>query len=514
MRGFSPFILNGDIFMKRYLLIVAGAALPFSLSVLYMNSRVYAVILGGILCVPIVFYRSFFYKKNRLSLLCLLMVALFTLRCLHFAEKVHYCESLDGRRVYLQAVICEITLSSQNRENQRLEARLVNDNLGALSKGDRLHIICEDAHLYEIGQQISGQAVLKAVKESSKAYYFGENVIMTAVFDKGARCETSNDPILRSVAGVRRGIHETLAKQSDHPSFLSALLYGDRNGLSLPLVVAMRQVGVSHALAISGLHFSVLYGGFLLLLRLLFLPTWIRDLLSLAFAAFLILLCGLTPSVLRAGLVLVLYLIYRRLSRVKEPVLCLSGALLVLLFINPAAVYSVSLQLSFSSAFGILLLSERLEKRLLQAIPYRLPRRLLSGVSVSLAATLGIFPFIVYHFQEVSLVGVLMNLLIVPLIGIVVMLSAVGVITAYLPVDFVSRALFFVVDRLCEVFFTVTQAVARCPFSSLQLQHSTLFCAAILVVYALVWEANTCKCRQLLLQWKKKYKGDHGLCNR
>src|SRR5262249_40037212 len=126
------------------------------------------------------------------------------------------------------------------------------------------------------------------------------------------------------------------------------------------------------------------------------------------------LVVGGQPSVVRAtvmGLLLLLSVLLERESQVLNA-LGLSGLLLVVW--RPVDLWDPGFQLSFAATAGIIYLSQPLAEFLKDR---GWPKWLATAVAVSLAAQLPVVPIMLSHFNQVSLIGVIANLFVVPLAG-------------------------------------------------------------------------------------------------
>ena len=221
-----------------------------------------------------------------------------------------------------------------------------------------------------------------------------------------------------------KALRDKLAQLWDDPSvlgFLTAELTGDKSLLPESDYVAMQETGLAHIFAVSGLHCAFL----VTLLSLLIPPTHRRTLCAVASAVlvFYMLLTGLSPSVARACVMQLFLLSAPLFRRGSDPLTSLAAALTVILLVNPYAVGSVSLQLSFAATLGMVLLSGRLYKSFTGWYRgrNRAVRAALSFLAANLAATLGALvftaPMTAYYFNILSLVAPLAGLLAVPAAG-------------------------------------------------------------------------------------------------
>ena len=221
-----------------------------------------------------------------------------------------------------------------------------------------------------------------------------------------------------------KALRDKLAQLWDDPSvlgFLTAELTGDKSLLPESDYVAMQETGLAHIFAVSGLHCAFL----VTLLSLLIPPTHRRTLCAVASAVlvFYMLLTGLSPSVARACVMQLFLLSAPLFRRGSDMLTSLAAALTVILLVNPYAVGSVSLQLSFAATLGMVLLSGRLYKSFTGWYRgrNRAVRVALFFPAANLAATLGALvftaPLTAYYFNILSLVAPLAGLLAVPAAG-------------------------------------------------------------------------------------------------
>jgi len=222
---------------------------------------------------------------------------------------------------------------------------------------------------------------------------------------------------------VREGIFKLADRYIPQSAGLfKALLFGERGYLEESIEEEFRDAGVAHVLAVSGLHLGIIIGLFWLLFRRLRLSASISYAVLIPVVAFYLLLVGGRVSLVRAAILFGFLALGWALSerglilrRWADPYQGLSAAALVILGWNPLALFDVSFQLSFSATLGIIAFASRFE-RFLKRIPSRWLRGL---ITVSLAAQLGVIPFIAWWFHRVYLLVIVANLLVIPLVTLV-----------------------------------------------------------------------------------------------
>ncbi len=199
--------------------------------------------------------------------------------------------------------------------------------------------------------------------------------------------------------------------------FLSALLTDNRSLLreEVHLYAMLRESGIAHCVAVSGMHLSFL----VLFLYVLLGKSRLSALVCIPVIFCFMAMTGFPASVVRAG-VMQLAICLSKLTRQEyDSLTALTLALLILLLLNPYAAMSAGLQLSFASTLGILLFSDPIRKSLLSPFSMeKLPKpakRFLgaaaSSLAVSLSALLLSLPVTAAIFSRISLIAPVTNLL-------------------------------------------------------------------------------------------------------
>ncbi len=258
---------------------------------------------------------------------------------------------------------------------------------------------------------------------------------------------------------------------ADVAPFWRALLTGDTAGLNYGLRNHMSLAGISHVVAVSGMHVSLICSMVLLLcLRRRRLGAGVCLVAIWIFAAML----GFSPSVTRAVVMNSLLLLAPVLRREYDGPTAISFALLLLLLPNPWAIASVGLQLSFGASAGILLFSQDLNRWIQKGLMGKKPRkfrfafvRFLSGsLATTLGASIFTIPLCAYYFGAVSLISFVSNLLLLPILtlcfslGYPVVLLSFGVFPL---MQFVARLLSWPIRWVTEA----VRILASVPYGAL-----------------------------------------------
>ncbi len=348
----------------------------------------------------------------QLPLFLAVCAAAFLLRFGYYAAVVFPARALCGKTHTVSAVVIEAQPSYNSTANVTLSVRQLD--------GKRvfwpLRVYVPQMSAPAAGDYLTG-LTLRFESNDGQAdslYSYTKGVYLTAT-PLSAPQSTHLDKGLRSIfARVQNTLSENIRQSLPQGgAVVAAMSVGDKRWLSAQTKEAYRAAGISHMLVVSGLHLSAAASAAYFLGKRLFYKRRAAAALGLFVTVLFMFLTGFTPSVMRAGVTLLLVNIGMLLSLVPDTVTSLGFAALVLCIANPFAAMDAGLLLSFSATLGILaclFYTERLQKRPLWQKHPRL-FKVFVAVLVSISATLATLPVLLYFGMGVSLLSVFCNLL-------------------------------------------------------------------------------------------------------
>ena len=344
---------------------------------------------------------------------------------------------------------------------------------------------------------------------SLPSYYKGEGIsgVFQAKTIELVRGESS--PFAKELFTLKQSLGNRIDAlfPEETAGFLKSLFLGERSGITLSEKSLYQSAGISHILAISGLHLSLLGGFFYRLLRKIKLSSLLSSLITSFFLFSYFLFTGSSHSAFRALFMLFLRFAAIQLGKGKDLLSQLSFALLFLLWLNPLSLYSIGMQCSFFTLFVFFLLEERPGKavrkkkekalskickkhtlgfskhpslllkfpaylsKLIPCLLSTLPHRL-QGSFLFYLAMLPLFSLTQFSFP---LYAPLLNLLLLPLLPFFFLLGAVSIFLSYLPeqdflllrlLSFSSR---FLLNLLFQIFHLFMEKSLALPFSQILL---------------------------------------------
>ena len=216
----------------------------------------------------------------------------------------------------------------------------------------------------------------------------------------------------------------------------SAMVLGQKKGMDSEVKALYQGAGISHLLAISGLHLSLIGAGLFGLLKKVRLPVALSAGISTWILIVYAQLTGMGISTRRALVMFLLFLAAGLLKRTPDLPTSLAVAALLLLVPRPQRILDAGFQLSFSAVLGIAVMIPVLQDGWEDAAPslrvtdgvagwniartaiVRTCRLLRKNILSGLGITMTMLPFLLIHFYEWSPWSVLLNLAVIPLMGI------------------------------------------------------------------------------------------------
>jgi len=247
---------------------------------------------------------------------------------------------------------------------------------------------------------------------------------------------------------------------SPEGAVLEALLLGEDGRLDAATILSLQQTGLYHLFAISGGHIAIITFLMFSLLRLLRMSERTSSVLLVFFLVFYTFLVEGSPSVLRATLMTMAYLVGRLLWKDVRILNTISFTAFVLLLANPFSLFDAGFQLTYAATLAIILFCPPLIKRL-----PRLPLKAGEMTALSLAAWVGVLPIIAASFNRVTFASLLLNYAAIPLVGLIM-----GLGYAFLPVAAALPGLAgppaFILRFLVGVFSRLSHSLDALPFLS------------------------------------------------
>ncbi len=262
------------------------------------------------------------------------------------------------------------------------------------------------------GTKISFYAKLGAFEDFSdfdaETYYFADGISAEATEIKDLEITGMGAPPLASFfADMRAKLVERATKQSDEKSssLFSALLLGERHLLSGQVQLDFKRLGITHILALSGQHLTILSLAIQKLLSIFKVNKKPRLIITSVFIILYVALTGFSASVLRAAIMVLIYSALFLLSQTSDSPTSLAISVALIIIAEPYSVYDAALWLSALATFGIVTTTTLWEKKRDMSALQKAFHYIGASLFVTFVATSGTLAITAYIFGATSLLA-------------------------------------------------------------------------------------------------------------
>ena len=287
---------------------------------------------------------------------------------------------------------------------------------------------------------IMGQVIPAQFNEEGlpHTYNFKNNI--------GAEFTTYEITLLDSKSNVRTSFLDKirnnlrLGLNNLNGEMIYSAMFGDKSELNHELYDAYKTSGVAHLLAVSGLHVGLVVVLLNFIMKKFHIKGWWRVLIISPLLVGYAYLCGFSYSIIRASIMALVLMIAPLLFSEYDLLssICFAGSLILL--IDPIALFDLSALLSFGCVLGIAMLYP-IFKHWLHKVPIK--EVIKDSFSISLATVISTFAVMTYFFGYIQPIGILSNIIIIPIFSILFMLTfVVAMLSLILP--FISYTLILI----------------------------------------------------------------------
>ncbi|MBI4054413.1 MAG: ComEC/Rec2 family competence protein [Candidatus Doudnabacteria bacterium] len=417
--------------------------------------------------------------KNRFASTLALMVVLFGFGAFYFnfrqvkIDQAHIASFNDSGKITWEGTVTEEPDWRGNKVNLTIAATKMSVPKEQAIVG-RVLVTVAPYPEYAYGQKLVIVGTLETPFEeenfSYKRFLAKDRIFSVSFYPKMKALPGEGGNFLKKrLLNFKAAFMERLNQIIPEPenSLVLGLLLGARRTIPSDLQEAFKITGLSHIVAISGFNISIitaLLGGFVVRR----LGAKAAFLSSLLFVSAFVVLTGAQPSVVRAAIMGLLGVVALNLGRRTLAMNVLVVAALVMVALNPNLLaFDLGFQLSFLATSGLVLLGGVLEKWF-AAVPNFLGLRTI--LATTIAAQVFVTPLLVFHFDRLSLVSPLANLLVLPTIPLTMLfgfLSAVGAFIA-IPLGYLAG---WPAWLLLHYQIFSAEQLSRLPFATLALDN-------------------------------------------
>ncbi len=298
----------------------------------------------------------------------------------------------------------------------------------------------------------------------------------------------------------RQYIYENLQQniKKPHADILSALLIGKKDGVDQKTMDAIRDSGIAHLFAISGLHLSFVAGLFFIVFRNLFAISEtltlkyntkkISAFLTILPTTFYLLITGMQISAQRAYIMVILVLIATMIERKYRGLIAIAFAASVILSVEPEAILKPGFQMSFSAVLA-LVASYQINANKLFKI--KIMKYFVSIMISSVIASLATVPYTIYNFNYFSISGITTNLVAIPIVTLIIIpLGIIYVLLIPLGIEWIIAPF---IEHPIDSILYITNAIASLQYLVIPIRTfpaSSIIIITFGLLWLCLWERN------------------------
>ncbi len=334
--------------------------------------------------------------------------------------KISYADSLTDREAVIEATVLDepefthsryyYTLKTETVDGTDFEVKL-RLSASQFIDAEPYDKIKLKVNIYEIG----------SFSRDIKLYYHSKGIFLGGYISNYDDypieiTKPESKPLNYHLLKFRKTVESRILDKlpNDYGGITVGMLTGNKDHISTELLENIKAAGVAPVFAVSGMHLSVWVLGLFAILEILGVRKRLNSAIGIVFTLFFMGVTGFSPSVCRAGIMLLVILVGNLFRRKADAINSLGFAALILGIINPMIVADIGFLLSFSSTFGIVALNPWLRKKIEPLLDggfiKSVIKVIVESVFVSVCATVASLGFIIVFIGYVSVYSITSNL--------------------------------------------------------------------------------------------------------
>lgn len=403
---------------------------------------------------------------------------------------------------YHESITAEVLTINESRfyTNAVVETRKINN------EDVRVKIIVYDFYSRGIKEgdivDIAGEVSSDFSKDfnfNAQNYNAARKIFLRMQADFVEKCDDEGNSLRRALYDFRNKCFEYIEPLENAP-LIRALAIGDKSQLSEETKSIFETLGLSHALAVSGMHLSLIVMSLYIFLHKHSVNKKLLCVVCSACVLFYMALTGFSFSIVRSGIMMIVYFLSLLSRRQNDSITSLFASLLLIIMENPLSIFDVGLQLSFASTLGILTFTSPAVKKLSKLFYSKQPKEknlkwnvaniskkiLLTVITTLLStvsATLFSLPLLCIYFRSFTVFSIISNITVIFLINYLLIVSIIHIILCF---AFSSTFPFILVPTKILCNFLSNAVIKSCNFLSHTLPSPMALTSEASLVIALI----------------------------
>jgi competence protein ComEC len=392
--------------------------------------------------------------------------------------------ALAEKDAVITGTVCELPNQAYNRFYYIIEAKEL--SIPNAPQTLKIRISSQNALNVEPYSQIKGRVHFFLPKGgegfSSRSYYVSKGITLFAYlyeYEPVQITPPSQKPLYYYALRLRKTLLKSVRSMlpPEEAALVNGVLFGDTASLSIHVNNDFRTIGISHILSVSGLHMATMAQLLMMLFLFIKIPQKPAAAITGVGVLFFMAITCFVPSVVRSGIMCLLYLAGIIFSRRPDSLNSLGAAVLLIGLINPYAAADIGLLLSFSATLGLILISAPVTRFLNRKTDkIKIISPLVRGINGVTATTFGAvlftLPIIIVSFGNVSLAAPAANLLeLVPSTLMMNFAAIAAVLNLIVPHSFLAMPFALAAGLLAKYMQWCAHWLAQIPYASISASY-------------------------------------------
>ncbi|MDF2987350.1 MAG: internalization-related competence protein ComEC/Rec2 [Eubacterium sp.] len=275
---------------------------------------------------------------------------------------------------------------------------------------------------------------------------------------------------------------------------LAGMIIGYKDGLDENAFQAFSRAGLTHIMVASGMNVAFIILPLTFIFNKLRIGKRSANIMTILVLILFVFVTGFSASVVRAVIMGIIILTGQIIMRETDIYTSISAAALILLIINPFTLFDIGFQLSFGATLSLVMFYPKIKGTVTKKY---VPEIISDTLAATLAAQIGVIPVTLYYFNSLSIISVLSNLLVVPLVQIITIIGFIMVFAGLLNIH-MAVLIGYINNSFLSFILFVTETSAKIPFAAVKLPTPSI--GLILIYYTVI--LYLFKGRQILNNFK------------
>lgn len=330
--------------------------------------------------------------------------------------------------------------------------------------------IVEDKGYYKIGEYNGRRINLTGEFQGD----FGERLYLSGSYKKNIDRERGlignlevsesrklDEDLISKIYGIRLKIYYKLKENlgQRRAALVSSVAFGYSDRLDIEDKEEMTNLGIIHAISVSGLHVSLIYT---------ILSKIINGKFSVIATILYVILTGAPFSAIRSLIMIICLASSKGVNKNYNPIAGLALSAAIIVMIKPFAIFNIGFILSYLATLGIVVLSSKINNKL-----FKLPKYIRETISISIAAQIFTLPVMIVAFKGFSISFILGNILLLPILNLVVI--AGNLLLPSLLIGEVFDFICYILVKIIDILDMIMEALYKFSSGSLIINGNIAF---------------------------------------